>query len=165
MTFKKKIKNNSLIVYFLWPFILLRKYYLSKKYKKKEIQLARFLKNVNNKTININVEEFGGNFEVNINSDLFKRFVILGEYEKEITFLLKKYIKPQFDVLDIGANIGFFSVFSSKLVNEKCKVLAVEPTPGCLTLFKENIKKNLGRNDLCFCESKKKYKHCHGKIL
>lgn len=40
---------------------------------------------------------------------------------------LRKIVKPGMVVLDIGANIGFYSVFFAKLVGETGKVIAFEP--------------------------------------
>ena len=42
---------------------------------------------------------------------------------------LKKNIKEKMVVLDIGANIGFYSLFLSKLVGPKGKVYSFEPDP------------------------------------
>ena len=51
---------------------------------------------------------------------------------------LKKIIKPGFYCIDIGANLGYYSVFLSKFSEKKGKVYAVEP----VKLFAEIWKKN-----------------------
>jgi FkbM family methyltransferase len=43
--------------------------------------------------------------------------------------LLSDHIKPGMTVLDIGANIGFYSIFFSTLVGDKGRVYAIEPDP------------------------------------
>jgi FkbM family methyltransferase len=54
-------------------------------------------------------------------------------------FFLKKIIKPGFNCIDIGANMGYYSYFLSKYSGEKGKVYAVEPVP----LFAEVLKRNI----------------------
>ncbi len=48
-------------------------------------------------------------------------------FEKKQIDFLKKKVKKGMLILDIGANIGFYSLLLSKLVGEKGKVYAFEP--------------------------------------
>ncbi|MCX6291998.1 MAG: FkbM family methyltransferase [Bacteroidetes bacterium] len=54
-------------------------------------------------------------------------------------FYLEKIIKPGFTCIDIGANMGYYSTFLSRLCGREGKVLSVEPVP----LFVEILKLNL----------------------
>jgi FkbM family methyltransferase len=47
--------------------------------------------------------------------------------DKNTIAYLEKMIKPGMNVLDIGANIGFYSILLSCLVGEKGKVISFEP--------------------------------------
>jgi FkbM family methyltransferase len=47
--------------------------------------------------------------------------------DREQIALIKRTVKPGMTVLDIGANIGFYSTRFSKLVGEKGNVIAFEP--------------------------------------
>src|ERR1700728_4292554 len=47
--------------------------------------------------------------------------------DRELISFLEKHVKPGMTVVDIGANIGFYSVLFSKLVGEKGSVHAFEP--------------------------------------
>jgi FkbM family methyltransferase len=49
-------------------------------------------------------------------------------WEPESTSVIKHLLKQGMVVLDIGANIGYYTVIMSKLVGEQGKVLAFEPT-------------------------------------
>jgi FkbM family methyltransferase len=53
--------------------------------------------------------------------------VIHGSYEPEVVSLLEGILQPGMGVLDIGANIGFFSMLSAALVEPTGFVMAVEP--------------------------------------
>ena len=55
-------------------------------------------------------------------------------------FYLKQLIKPGYYCLDIGANLGYYSTFLSKLAGKTGKVLAVEPIPDFQEIWKENVK-------------------------
>lgn len=63
-------------------------------------------------------------------------------YEAEIATLLVKALRPGDVVVDIGANIGFFSVIMSRLVGDNGKVLAVEPSEENLKRFRVNKQLN-----------------------
>ncbi|MDB9485995.1 FkbM family methyltransferase [Dolichospermum circinale CS-537/01] len=68
-----------------------------------------------------------------------QKSVYLGTYERhELTFL-KKYIKPGWVCLDVGANIGFYTLNLSKLVGSEGKVYAIEPSPSNYKKLEENI--------------------------
>ncbi|MBK9190010.1 MAG: FkbM family methyltransferase [Crocinitomicaceae bacterium] len=56
-------------------------------------------------------------------------------------FFLKKLIKPGSTILDIGANLGYYSFFMSVSAGKDGKVYAVEPIP----LFAEIWKKNMNK--------------------
>ena len=59
----------------------------------------------------------------------------------EIEFC-KKELKKGDTVIDAGANIGYFTLFFSKLVGEKGKVIAFEPDPINFDILKKNIELN-----------------------
>jgi len=50
------------------------------------------------------------------------------DYELLLTELMKKSVKPGDVVVDIGANIGYFTKYLSQLVGNRGKVLAFEPS-------------------------------------
>jgi FkbM family methyltransferase len=59
----------------------------------------------------------------------------------------KHYIPKKGDVIvDVGAYIGEFTVYASKLVGDKGKVICIEPDKGNIKLLKKNIKLNNLKN-------------------
>ena len=54
--------------------------------------------------------------------------------------LFKNIIKPGMRVLDLGANIGFYTVLFSKLVGENGKVFSFEPDVKNYEYLEENTK-------------------------
>lgn len=55
-------------------------------------------------------------------------------------FFLQRIIKPGFICLDIGANLGYYSVALSRLAGPGGQVLAVEPIPQFQAIWQDNVK-------------------------
>ena len=67
---------------------------------------------------------------------------INGIYEEFETDLVKKEIHKGDVVIDIGANIGYYTIMFAKLVGDSGKVIAFEPDPTNYELLKKNIEIN-----------------------
>ena len=63
---------------------------------------------------------------------------IIGWYERACAETLKERAKPGAFCLDLGANLGYFSLFLSRLVGQGGKVVAFEPMPENLKVLREN---------------------------
>jgi FkbM family methyltransferase len=50
-----------------------------------------------------------------------------GEYEPHLTSAFKRYCKRGMTVVDVGANLGYYSILASKLVGPSGRVIALEP--------------------------------------
>jgi FkbM family methyltransferase len=71
---------------------------------------------------------------------------IWGIFEEFETKIVKEKIKKGDVVLDIGANIGYYTLIFAKLVGEKGKVFAFEPDPTNFSILKKNIEINGYKN-------------------
>ena len=60
-------------------------------------------------------------------------------YEPSVTSVFQSIVKPGMTVLDIGANLGYYTVLASKLVGERGKVYAFEPEPRNYALLLRNV--------------------------
>lgn len=68
--------------------------------------------------------------------------IYYGAWEPEKSELFKCLIKAGDGVVDIGANIGYFTVLFAAAVGPTGRVLAIEPDPENLKLLKENVRLN-----------------------
>jgi FkbM family methyltransferase len=70
-----------------------------------------------------------------------------GKWEPHITKVFTSLIKGGDTVLDIGANLGYFSVIAAPLVDERGKVMAFEANPNlCALLEKSFVVNGMFRN-------------------
>src|SRR4030065_750731 len=69
-----------------------------------------------------------------------------GFYEKYETELFKRLVKKGMVVVDIGANIGYYTLLAAHLVGDEGKVFAFEPDPYNYNLLCKNIEVNGYRN-------------------
>jgi FkbM family methyltransferase len=69
-------------------------------------------------------------------------------YEVHVTALMNRTLRPGMTVVDVGANIGWFSVLASRLVGESGFVVAVEPGSNNLPLLRANLWRNRCHNAL-----------------
>jgi FkbM family methyltransferase len=88
----------------------------------------------------LSVPEFEGIFRIGMRSHLLTRLFLHGSYEPLLAELCKRLIDPARDVIDVGANVGFYSILAARHTTRK--VLAIEPTPNALKLLRENIDRN-----------------------
>jgi FkbM family methyltransferase len=71
---------------------------------------------------------------------------ILGIYEPGCTEVLRKCAKEGSLCVDVGANLGYFSIFMSRLIGERGQVIAFEPMPDTVKMLRENVQANDLRN-------------------
>lgn len=83
------------------------------------------------------------NFKLRLFPDSYLSYLILrGNFELSEQQFIEKTLKPGDVFIDIGANIGFFSIKAADRVGQLGKVLAFEPTPKTYHRLKSNISFN-----------------------
>jgi FkbM family methyltransferase len=83
-----------------------------------------------------------GKMELQTN-DYIDHWLFTGaDFEPHVVSLFLKTLKKGDNVLDIGANIGYFSLIASRIVGEKGRVYAFEPTPATIQKLQKNIQLN-----------------------
>lgn len=82
------------------------------------------------------------NFTLQLHSQdelVSKTMSALGEWEPVETAIVSEILQPDDLFIDVGANIGYYSVLGSRLVGPDGVVIALEPENTNFQLFKKNI--------------------------
>jgi FkbM family methyltransferase len=87
------------------------------------------------------LREFRGEFAIGGRSALLRQIMESGEYESALARICASHATPDRDAIDVGANIGFYTVLMAKCLTER-RVLAIEPTPGALQRLHRNLRIN-----------------------
>lgn len=80
------------------------------------------------------------------------RYVREANYEPEVTAVFRRLLRPGMAVIDIGANIGYFSMLAATLVGPSGHVLAVEPNPRNARLLEASRRVN-GFDNVVVCQT------------
>ncbi len=95
----------------------------------------------------VKVEAGGHTMFVDSHDTALAPYLIMhGNFDPEETFVLEKFIKQGMTFVDVGANIGYFSLIAARLVGENGKVFAFEPDKDNFGLLERNIKENRYEN-------------------
>ncbi|QKW10882.1 FkbM family methyltransferase [Streptomyces sp. NA04227] len=79
--------------------------------------------------------------------DLIQRYLYLfGVWEPHMTAWLRRRLRPGDGFVDVGANIGYYSVLASRLVGESGRVVAVEASADFHRRLLQNVRLNDCRN-------------------
>ena len=57
------------------------------------------------------------------------RYIVAKNFEPDVTAVFRRTLRPGMNVIDIGANVGYFTMLSAAAVGQSGTVLAVEPNP------------------------------------
>ena len=72
----------------------------------------------------------------------FQAYMLSGRWEEQTSRLFKETVREGDVVVDLGANIGFFTLLASRLVGDAGRVYAFEPEPTNYSLLLKNIELN-----------------------
>lgn len=96
-----------------------------------------------NKIVNINC--LGNNYKILANPSISnndKELIVKGYHEKNISALIKRKINQDDVFIDIGANIGYYSLFVASIQKYMGEVYAFEPGSKAFYKLQENIRLN-----------------------
>ena len=65
-----------------------------------------------------------------------------GQWEQGVAALLRRILRPGMTIIEVGANVGYFSILSASLVGEAGKVCCFEPNPRLARLLREGSEVN-----------------------
>ncbi len=84
---------------------------------------------------------FGSRIEVDL-SNFIDRMIYMGCYEPLNTYRFRTILKRGMVAVDVGANIGYFTLLAASLVGVSGRVFAFEPWPPNLALLRRFVESN-----------------------
>lgn len=88
--------------------------------------------------------------ELGIIDAIQRTLLTQGKWDADVEKILQKYLNRGDIFLDIGANIGYFSLLASGLVGKSGKVIAFEPSLRALEKLTTNLRLNRCQNVILF---------------
>lgn len=89
---------------------------------------------------------FGAEMRCDIRDFIQRRIYFFGIWEPNLTYFFIDTVQPGDVVVDVGANIGYFSILASQLAGPAGKVISIEAAPETFGVLRENIERNACRN-------------------
>jgi len=108
------------------------------------VAFQRYRTTVLGGTLIVGPKNIPGAFEVSARSDVARRVVVSGYYEPDVTAVLAKLKLKEGIIVNIGANVGFYSIYFARVFPAVARILAVEPNPEAF----QQLTGNISRNDL-----------------
>lgn len=79
--------------------------------------------------------------------DIIQQYIYyFGIWEPNLTHWIVQRMKPGDTFIDVGANIGYFSLLASKLVGQHGRVVAIEASPATFKILRHNLTLNRVQN-------------------
>ena len=89
---------------------------------------------------------FGSTLEVDARDGCGRFIYYFGLWEPNLTALIKARLKPGDCFVDVGSNVGYFTLLGSQLVGPAGKVVSIEAVPRTFGLLAANIAANPAEN-------------------
>jgi FkbM family methyltransferase len=90
----------------------------------------------------LKVDEFEGQFYIDPKSDLCIRVLADGFFEPELVTIATRAVDPERDVIDVGANVGFYAILLARRLHPGRRVVAFEPATEAYGNLIRNVKHN-----------------------
>jgi FkbM family methyltransferase len=88
----------------------------------------------------------GQKLKVDLGSTVGRSIYLRGVYENEVENCIRRCLNVGDTFIDVGSNVGYFSIIASQLVGEAGFVYAFEPHEKVFNLLKESVKINFANN-------------------
>jgi FkbM family methyltransferase len=105
----------------------------------------------------------GGRVAVDVGDYGHRHMYFRGEYEPDTTRLFASLSEPAWTVLDVGANVGYFSVIAAQCGGPGTTVVAFEPNPRVYEMLKQTSSLN-GQSIIAPMRTLSKFQWSHSMI-
>jgi FkbM family methyltransferase len=87
-------------------------------------------------------EIHGLKIDADSRTSIAETLTVAGSYEEQTTRLVREVLKEGMTVLDLGANVGYYTLLAARQVGETGRVFAFEPWHESFSLLQRNVKAN-----------------------
>jgi FkbM family methyltransferase len=84
---------------------------------------------------------FGSRIKLDLSDDM-QRWIYMGIYEPRETRWVRQILKPGAAFVDVGANVGYFTLLAASCVGPAGRVVAVEPSGWAFSRLSKTIRQN-----------------------
>ena len=88
----------------------------------------------------------GSKMKLTTSDTIQSTIFMTGEWEPAIGDLIRSRLRPGDTFIDVGANVGYFSLLASQCVGTCGKVVAIEASPTIFANLRENVAENNATN-------------------
>ena len=89
---------------------------------------------------------YGTKVEICLPDQIQTRIYFFGVWEPNISAFISQTLAPGDSFVDVGANIGYFSLLASRVVGPSGNIYAIEASPTIFSKLKRNVKLNQNQN-------------------
>lgn len=89
---------------------------------------------------------FGATFRCNVDDMISRTILYFGFWEPNNSALIGSILEPDDVFIDIGANIGYYTLLGSTLVGAKGRIVSIEASPAIFAQLEENAAMNRASN-------------------
>ena len=89
---------------------------------------------------------FGAKFRCNLDDMIPRMIFYFGFWEPNNSALIGSILKPGDVFVDVGANIGYYTLLGSSLIGAQGRVVSIEPSPAIFAQLQENTSANGAAN-------------------
>jgi FkbM family methyltransferase len=93
---------------------------------------------------------FGANLTCDIRDFVPRRIFFFAIYEPNLTYFIQSCLRPGDTFVDLGANIGYFSLLAAEVVGAAGRVIAIEASPSTFSRLSDNVANNQYGNVKCW---------------
>lgn len=86
--------------------------------------------------------KWGGRFLCSLRDLVQSRIYYTGVWEPSLTEFIRRRMGPGDVFVDIGANVGYFTVLAANLVGDEGRVIAIEASPRIHAKLRDNVRMN-----------------------
>jgi FkbM family methyltransferase len=89
---------------------------------------------------------WGGEFTCDLRDLVQSRIYYFRVWEPSLTALIQARLKEGDVFLDVGANVGYYTVLASRAVGDSGRVVAIEASPRVCSLLRDTVERNRAEN-------------------